>query len=281
MRSSKTLNWKIYESLTKYIYETLGREFNINIIGNGHFCKVKGKSDVSHQIDVLTSESDGIKNYRTTIECKYWNKKVNKDTVMKLWAILDDSDIEKGIIVSKKGFTRDAQKFADHYNIKLVQLRETVDEDIDMHKEFEIGILDLQINSTLKRPIVLKIVAITTDGREIKLCESNQYQVFIEDQTKRKIKLLDTIMIFKKAIQHEKPYLIIAKSYEYLGCKLHSADVLEQINKIDVTGMLTVQTMNSTKVYSIVDQVWLIMKSIFEQRTFLISESGYIAEHQS
>lgn len=51
-----SLDWKIYESLTKYIYETLRKEYNINIEGHGQNCKIRGYSGVIHQIDVLTSE---------------------------------------------------------------------------------------------------------------------------------------------------------------------------------------------------------------------------------
>ncbi len=211
MEHRNTLNWKTYESITKYIYETLREEFNINIEGYGNDCKVKGKSNVYHQIDVLTSESDGTRSYRTAIECKYWNKRINKDTVMKLWAIRTDCDIEEGIIVSKKGFTNDAQKFAKHYNIKLVQLRETGDEDPKIQKDLEIGILDLKINSTLRRPKILQITANTIDGHSIVLSEKEQYKIFIEDSKGNKNNLFKAIMIFKKDLHYEKPSFIIGK----------------------------------------------------------------------
>lgn len=57
----------------------------IHWIGNS--CKVIGRSNIQHQIDVLTIHSDGIHSYGTAIECKYWNKKIDKDIVMKLSSI--------------------------------------------------------------------------------------------------------------------------------------------------------------------------------------------------
>ncbi|GAA4161124.1 hypothetical protein GCM10022217_26310 [Chryseobacterium ginsenosidimutans] len=280
MEQRNTLNWKTYESITKYIYETLRKEFNVSIEGYGYACKVKGKSNIYHQIDVLTSESDGTRSYRTAIECKYWNKRINKDTVMKLWAIIFDSDIEEGIIVSKKGFTKDTQQFADHYNIKLVQLRETGGEDKDIQKELEIGILDLKINSILRRPQILKIVANTIDGRLIALSEREQFQIFIEDGRGGKNSLFKSIMIFKKDLHNGKPYFVIGKAYNFIGSTLYYHNNKEYISSIDFNGILTVKNENNDRKYTIVDQIWLIMKSIFEKRTFTISKFGYISEHK-
>ena len=70
------MEWKDYEEVTKHIYETLGKNNGVEIECFGNKCSVKGKSEVNHQIDVLTKHSDGIHTYKTAIECKYWDKKV-------------------------------------------------------------------------------------------------------------------------------------------------------------------------------------------------------------
>lgn len=116
------MNWQSYEDLVRYVYEQLGKLSSIEIVCHGHACRVTGKSGVDHQIDVLTRHSDGIHSYRTAIECKYWKEKVSKDAVTKLAEILEDSKIEKGVIVSSAGFTSDAVSFASYKNISLVQL---------------------------------------------------------------------------------------------------------------------------------------------------------------
>ena len=95
MPEKNNLDWKTYEFITKYIYETLGKEAGVKVEGYGNTCKVLGKSGVKHQIDVLTSHSDGIHTYKTAIECKYWNEKISKETVMKLSDIIDDTGIQK------------------------------------------------------------------------------------------------------------------------------------------------------------------------------------------
>ena len=123
------MDWKTYEEVTKKIYEALGKEKGVSIECWGHDCKVKGNSDVDHQVDVLTSYSDGIHIYKTAIECKYWNETINKDIIMKVQAIVHDAKLNKGVIVSKLGFTPDAIKYAHQYNIGLVELREISDSD--------------------------------------------------------------------------------------------------------------------------------------------------------
>lgn len=173
MNVTNEIDWKSYESLTKYIYETLRKDYNINIEGYGNNCRIKGISGVIHQIDVLTSEVDGIHTYRTAIECKYWKNKVNKDTVMKLLSIINDTDIQRGIIISKNGFTADAQKFAEHHNIKIVQLRELNKHD-NIHEEVELGILDFSIKINIKRPEITKILAKTLNDIEISISENLQ-----------------------------------------------------------------------------------------------------------
>lgn len=117
------MNWEIYEETVKNIYEVLGASKGVKIECYGNSCKCTGKSGVKHQIDVLTVHTDGLHDYKTSIECKYWNKKINKDIVMKAWGIRQDCNLQKGVIVSKIGLTPDAIKFAKYYDIGLVELR--------------------------------------------------------------------------------------------------------------------------------------------------------------
>ena len=125
------MDWKEYEALTASIYETLGRASGVRVLCFGRECQVTGQSGARHQIDVLTSHSDGVHKYRTAIECKYWNKKVDKAAIANHILKIRDTGIEKGVVVSKLGFTRDAQQIAKQNNIGLVELRQPLDSDWD------------------------------------------------------------------------------------------------------------------------------------------------------
>lgn len=48
---------------------------------------------------------------------------------MKVAAIVEDAGLNKGVIVSKNGFTPDAVSFAKYKNIGLIELREPNEED--------------------------------------------------------------------------------------------------------------------------------------------------------
>jgi hypothetical protein len=61
------MDWETYEQVTRAIYQALGEENGVQILGYGKDCKILGKSRVQHQIDVLTSHSDGLHTYKTAI----------------------------------------------------------------------------------------------------------------------------------------------------------------------------------------------------------------------
>lgn len=69
------MNWKTYEETVKNIYQVLGASNGVKIECYGNSCKCTGKSGIKHQIDVLTSHTEGIHEYKTYIECKYSQKK--------------------------------------------------------------------------------------------------------------------------------------------------------------------------------------------------------------
>jgi hypothetical protein len=50
---------------------------------------------------------------------------------VKLSEIIEDTGINKGVIVSKNGFTQDGVDYAKYRNIGLVELREIEDKDLD------------------------------------------------------------------------------------------------------------------------------------------------------
>lgn len=272
MNEKVNLDWKKYETITKYIYETLGKEIGVIIEGYGNNCKVEGKSGVYHQIDVLTKHSDGIHNYRTAIECKYWKEKINKDIVMKVSDIIEDASINKGVIISKNGFTNDGISFAKYKNIGLVELREITEKD----KEISGEIFD--INTWILRPQILgiKIDALDKIENKEELIEVNKVKIQLINGNK--IPLDYYLTTFKKDLQKGKVFQIITKGYRLKGASLinEKTNSIAKIKGIIITGVLT--KMDSDLKFHPVDQIWLIMKSFFEDRTFTISEKGIIKE---
>lgn len=283
MSLEKNLDWKTYESITKYIYETLGKEFGVRINGHGNTCKVIGKSGVEHQIDVLTSHSDGIHTYLTAIECKYWKEKVNKDIVMKLAEIIQDSGINKGIIVCKNGFTQDGIDYAKHKNIELVELREINVNDLNENpREINIGDLELHIKTSIKRTEILNIDL--GDNRNIDVKSEFDYFNFIvirEDKSQKP--LFTYITEFRKDVNPQNVKTEkLTKHYKIPNGVIYNRETKEtiKINGITFTGQLRKTDDNKNLKFTLVDQVWLIMKSIFNERTFSFTENGLIKENK-
>lgn len=261
------MDWKDYEEITKYIYETLGKEAGVKIECHGKDCKVKGKSGVEHQIDVLTSHSDGIHIYKTAIECKYWKDSVNKDIVMKVSEIIEDAGINKGVIVSKQGFTPDGISYAKYKQIGLVELRE---------KDYE-GNFSFLKGETYSP----KILSVIIDNAGINKIRSEEVEV-----NTVKIRLLNGeeasfnsyMAAFKKELHCQEVNKIVEKSYPMKGAKLINSKTnsIIPINGITFRGILTVRDVNIQ--FYLVDKIWLIMKAIFEERYFTISKRGIIEE---
>lgn len=270
------MNWKDYEDITRYIYETLGKASGVTIVGHGQACKVLGKSGIYHQVDVLTSHSNGIHVYQTAIECKYWKEPINKDIVMKLLGIINDCNISKGVIVSKKGFTADGIAFAKHHNIGLVELREIEkDDNTDANEIQDLTLASINLNSTIRRPVVLTIdfekVIPTLLSKEI-----NHYQWKVKHRD-REIPLDSYIMEFKNHLHSQTPDQIVEKHYPLKGARIVNVTNVEEfeIDGFRLSGKLTV--LKQSRNVEIVDEVWLIMKSLFENKSFRISKAGLIS----
>lgn len=274
------LDWQGYEEITKYIYEMLGAGYGIKIRSYGNKSKIQGKSGVKHQIDVLTEQIDGEKLLLTAIECKHWKKKVNKKIVMELSGIMCDADIASGIIVTKTGFTPDTLTFADHLGIKLVELRELAQDD-PSGGQIDLGTLEVNLGVTLTRPKIVSIdlgslqitdedelmmlrfpghaFILTPDGRKIAFDQFvNTYCV----EVGKRDQLLKTITL---AFPHFKGKLI--RNY---------CDAEVEIEKMEFSGFLAQSDESTKKSFQLVDQVWMIMKEIFEKNTFKLSKSGLL-----
>ena len=283
MLDTNSLDWKTYESITKYIYETLGKQSGVKIKGYGNTCKVIGRSGVSHQIDVLTTHSDGSHTYDTAIECKYWKQKVNKDVVMKLSAIMEDAGISKGIIVTRSGFTKDGSEYAKFKNISLAILREWNENDHDSTpKEMEWGVLQINLNIKVTRPKLLQIDLGNNQFLDVQ-DEFDLFNYYIELKDGKRVPFDDYVTDFRHDIANQNRMGVeITKSYKLPGSQIFRRGISEsvELDMVTITGVLTQNDESKNLEFKLVDKVWLIMKSIFDERSFSFSENGLIIEHK-
>jgi hypothetical protein len=271
------MEWKEYEEITKYIYETLGEENGVKIECYGNNCKIIGQSTVAHQIDVLTSHSDGIHTYKTAVECKYWEQTINKDIIMKVVGIVEDAGLNKGVIVSKNGFTPDAILFAKYKNIGLVELREPNEDD------WKGRVKNIQINMKILLPQI------------------NALELLVSKETISSLKPGSTRVEFldiKKtngSIENIEKYI---NEFNNELCKKEENEVFEKIFPFDKgTVLIYKPTGDETEISGVKlngilriakeiieingeDHVYMIMKSIFEDKSYTISKDKKINERK-
>ena len=271
------MDWKEYEQITKYIYEILGKKAGVEIECYGNNCKIKGKSGIFHQIDVLTKHSDGLHTYRTGIECKYWDKNINKDIIMKVAEIVEDAKLNKGIIVSKLGFTKDAIDYAKYKNIGLVELREMTE------KDWEGRIKDIFVDINMLLPEIKKLELIFVEGSQptipegrtrIDLLEIHKDNGDIEKFEKYVNDFNDELSRKSENEEFSKTYIL--NNDEHLVYTL--TNEILPIQGFKFTGVLRIA--KSKIEIKGEEHIWLIMKSIFENKTFTISKNKEIKQRK-
>ena len=272
------MNWETYEETVKNIYEVLGARNGVKIECYGNSCKCTGKSGLKHQIDVLTVHTDGIHNYKTSIECKYSAQKINKDIVMKVLDIRQDCNFQKGIIVSKMGFTPDAIQLAKYYDIGLVELREPLKQDIENRiTEVNINIIPLIPNITRLDNIVHEEE--DQNHTHFEINTSDTYYLFPDGTHKTIRHLVDDF--FREIKQAQKineltEKIVLFPNDTYLQSP--SPELSLRVKSVHIQGILVTDSMPETVKIMWKDRVWLIMKSIFEEKMFTVSRSGNIQE---
>ncbi|MGD6735383.1 restriction endonuclease [Photobacterium leiognathi subsp. mandapamensis] len=264
------MDWKSYEEVTAFVYSILKEKQNISILGYGNSCKVTGKSDVSHQIDVLAEHYNESKTpIKTAIECKYYKSNISKDPIMKLAEIIEDCDIDCGIIVTLTGFTEDAIKFARYRNISLIELRPPTD------KDWAGKYRDMTLSFTFINPFISRFNFHTSDETAIENHEFNNsfiqypdsYTINLNDFISNEIKKKD----WKK--QPVTEYNIKFPTGYYLIIKENKNTTRISINSIEFT-VESETTYTKTTEYKGDDLVSLYMKLLSSDKEYHLRNDG-------
>jgi len=84
-----------------------------------HNVKLVGRSGVKHQIDVYAEYKAPLHTSKIVVECKSYDKPIDKDIVIKLIHEVEDLGVDKGILITTSYFTPDAVSTAEGYNVDL------------------------------------------------------------------------------------------------------------------------------------------------------------------
>lgn len=115
------VDWQEFEKLSLMVYQGLTRHLPDAVIDKN--VKLTGKSGSKHEIDVFMELGVGLNKYKTAISCKYYKRHVGLEKVRDFRGVLEDLDINKGIMISKGGFTKPALQYALAQGLELMTLK--------------------------------------------------------------------------------------------------------------------------------------------------------------
>lgn len=278
------IRWQDYEELVKDIYQVLGQANGVTIECWGSSCRVEGPPGIYHQIDVLTSHSDGLHQYRTAISCKYWNKRVGIPIVREFVQIVDDARLSKGVIVSKMGFTEPAKTYAESKNIGLVELRRPLDKDWDGYvREIRIMLMidrteiyDVHFELTVPKPgpsdddfqgglvhwpLMLNQICIGLPGQESATFQKLADEEWSKDEDKKEYEIQFP----------EGSLLTVPDDPEFPA---HGYSITSARFKVRFNPPLTEEIVVRAD-----DHIYMIMESLLDGRRFTITTDGEIKEN--
>ena len=269
------MDWKEFETVVRWIYERMGAAFGVEVVGYGPKNRHKGISGVAHQIDVLTSHSDGLHTCLTAIECKWWNKKVTAATVTHASHVREDCNFNNSVIITKVGFTDAAIKTAANKNIQLVELKEynlqIADDTLTkVYMHFKVShpeLVDVKLRSDE--------ATVTTYADHPILSVDDRY--FQTPQKERlEINQLIDDFLNKKVLVCPHHDLITEERTFDKGTILKSRSIRGSIpiEGIQFTGYNRMYTKLDTEYFKL--KIWLALKLIFEKKQFAVTTSGEI-----
>ncbi len=109
-------NWKKYQIDVAEYFSKLGCNTTIE-------AKIKG-ARAKHEIDIFVYFKQFGFNIKWAVECKYWKKKIPKSALIDFKGKVDDIGINKGFMISEKGYQKGAFKMSGYTNIELLTFNE-------------------------------------------------------------------------------------------------------------------------------------------------------------
>ena len=127
-------DWRTYQREAAQFLSSLGFDVAVDEKLRG----VRG----SHDVDVVARGQRAGLELLWVVECKRWNRRVSKDRVLTLRALIEDVGADKGILLAENGFQSGARDAAQGTNVQLTSLGQLKEASLE---EF----LDLRIQEML------------------------------------------------------------------------------------------------------------------------------------
>jgi len=195
----KSLDWSTFEDEVSQLYRELGADVKQNLLLSGF------------QIDIYVEEETPSKQrIRSAIECKFYKEKVGNRIVNDFSRIVktlkDSGLVDKGILVSYSGFTKEAHMVAESTSIELLDFK-----DLETRSRVRTKAPTQESSKTLKDIIDAK--------------------VHEEAKKKERAPNVFVLMPFSEDLD-DVYYLGIAETVKELGCSCERVDQIEFVGNV-------------------------------------------------
>lgn len=112
-----------FESFVAYVYSNLLKFSDCNSVVSRNI-SIKGLSGSAYEFDVYYDFYHLNLLFRVAIECKDWERPVDKGRVQEFWAKIDDLNNIAGVMIAKSGYQVGAEQFAKSKGIMLLTIQD-------------------------------------------------------------------------------------------------------------------------------------------------------------
>jgi len=119
--------WSEYQEEVASFFREIGFDADTNVRLNG--------VRTAHEVDVLLKAGLAGIDVRWIVECKCWNSPIPKEKVLTLRSIVDDTGVDRGVLMAESGYQSGALEAARLANVMLTSLgdlKETLRVEIDI-----------------------------------------------------------------------------------------------------------------------------------------------------
>lgn len=171
MKATKNQEAIEYEKIAKRIYEMLSPSSRVQ-----HDARLPGKeSGADRQVDVLIEETVAGHKIRVVVDCKNWNSRISVPDVGSFASLVRDVGAHKGVMLSKKGYSKPSLPYARQLGIDLCQLHDAGSRNwkLDLKVPIVVEELGVTVETTFRaaidRPTTLsEILEANISGSSIK-----------------------------------------------------------------------------------------------------------------
>jgi Restriction endonuclease len=78
---------------------------------------------------VLVTHTEGLYTHRILVECKHWNKPVQRVQIDAMIASVEDLNAAKGVVFTSQGYQSGAQTMAEFKGVEVFKVRELMDDE--------------------------------------------------------------------------------------------------------------------------------------------------------